>query len=179
MGALPNYYFSLFSAPEKVIKSLDSIRRDFVWGRKEGSHKIRWIAWSKRTKSKKHGGLGIGDLSSANLALLAKWWWKYKVDSSSLWVRVIGAIHENKRFVSFVPVNRKYTGMWNDIVSIGKEFDVLGIPLKEFFIAKVGSGVKVWFWTNHWADVGIMMDRFPAIFKIASFKTFEKRVLAK
>ncbi|KAJ0482676.1 hypothetical protein HanIR_Chr13g0656551 [Helianthus annuus] len=60
MGALPNYYFSMYLAPKKVIQTLDAIRRDLVWGRKDGKNKIRWIAWNKMVRPKKYGGFGIG-----------------------------------------------------------------------------------------------------------------------
>ncbi|XP_021991319.1 uncharacterized protein LOC110888086 [Helianthus annuus] len=64
MGALPNYYFSIYLAPKKVIKSLDAIHRDFIWGRKDGKNKIHWIAWNKVVRSKKYGGFGTGRLRS-------------------------------------------------------------------------------------------------------------------
>ncbi|KAJ0628910.1 putative RNA-directed DNA polymerase [Helianthus annuus] len=103
LGAIPNYYLSLFLAPKTVIKKLEAIRRDFVWGKKNGRCKMRWVAWDKMVKTKGCGGLGIGDIRSANLALLAKWWWKFKENPGELWVKVIESIHSKKRSVMFIP----------------------------------------------------------------------------
>ena len=39
-------------------------------------------------------GLNIGSLRAKNLALLSKWFWRYKVeDMESLWGKVIRSIH--------------------------------------------------------------------------------------
>lgn len=47
-------------------------------------------------KPKHIGGLGVGCLSSLNLALLAEWWWSLKVDHNSLWSWCIISIHNLK-----------------------------------------------------------------------------------
>ncbi|KAJ0500051.1 putative RNA-directed DNA polymerase [Helianthus annuus] len=44
LGALPNYFFSIFLAPKKVLAELEAIRRDFVWGKKNGRSEMRWVA---------------------------------------------------------------------------------------------------------------------------------------
>ncbi|GKE69882.1 reverse transcriptase domain, reverse transcriptase zinc-binding domain protein, partial [Tanacetum coccineum] len=38
-------------------------------------------------------GLNIGSLRAKNLALLGKWWWRFKKECGCLWVRVIKSIH--------------------------------------------------------------------------------------
>ena len=58
---------------------------------------MTWIAWNTTISSKEQGGLGLGSLKALNTALLAKWWWKIKIDNSSLWVAVIKAIHGHVR----------------------------------------------------------------------------------
>ena len=40
IGGLGNYFFSLYKAPNKVIKTLEGIRRKFFWGEKDQSRKI-------------------------------------------------------------------------------------------------------------------------------------------
>lgn len=40
LGNLPNYYLSIFAAPSGVIEKLEKIRRNFIWGGGEESHKI-------------------------------------------------------------------------------------------------------------------------------------------
>ncbi|KAJ0668540.1 putative RNA-directed DNA polymerase [Helianthus annuus] len=170
MGALPNYYLSMYYAPKKVIKSLEAIRRDFVWGRKDGINKIRWIAWNKMVKPRKYGGFGIGELRTANLALLTKWGWKIKENLEALWAKVVRAIHENNRSHKPIPVNSGVPGMWKDIVTSYKELERNGIKMNERLEAKLGDGRKVKFWSDNWAGGTPLKDRYPDLFRIARRK---------
>nr|GEZ91399.1 putative RNA-directed DNA polymerase, eukaryota, reverse transcriptase zinc-binding domain protein [Tanacetum cinerariifolium] len=73
LGSLGIYYFSIFKAPEMVIKSLESLRADFFWGSHESSKKLPWVKWSNTLASFDKGGLGVGSLSAFKKALLLKW----------------------------------------------------------------------------------------------------------
>ncbi|KAJ0535047.1 putative RNA-directed DNA polymerase [Helianthus annuus] len=148
LGALPNYFFSIFLAPKKVIKELEAIRRDFVWGFKNGKNKMRWIAWEKIVKAKRYGGLGIGDIRSANLALLAKWWWKYKENPNALWVSVVNSIHWKRNSASIIPTKQKLSGTWKDICSIEKVFTELNLSLNKNLGVELGNGKKTRFWLD-------------------------------
>ncbi|KAJ0603386.1 putative RNA-directed DNA polymerase [Helianthus annuus] len=170
LGALPNYYFSLYPAPKKVINTLDVIRRDFIWGRKAGRFKIRWIAWSKMIRMKQHGGFGLGDLRSANIAFLIKWWWKYKTKPEELWTKVIKSTHESKRSNNFLPINNTFAGTWKDIVGAGKELEKMGIVAAEELVAEVGSGTRVKFWLDNWIGGRALKDKYPEIFRIIKNK---------
>ncbi|XP_023744085.1 uncharacterized protein LOC111892246 [Lactuca sativa] len=84
LGSLPTFYFSLFVAPAGVIKTLEKLRRNFLWGGAEESRKINWVNWQNVLSPKNVGGLGLGSLKALNLALILKWWWRLKVDGTSL-----------------------------------------------------------------------------------------------
>ena len=84
LGSLGNHYFSLYLAPSMVLKKLESLRRNFFIGGGINAKKVTWIAWKNTISSKEQGGLGIGSLKALNMALLAKWWWKIKIDNCSL-----------------------------------------------------------------------------------------------
>ena len=49
------------------------------------------MKWSEVVKPKGAGGLGLGDLRLNNLALLAKWWWRFGEEKEVLWRRVIAS----------------------------------------------------------------------------------------
>ncbi|KAI3752502.1 hypothetical protein L2E82_24535 [Cichorium intybus] len=98
LGSLPLYYFSIFKAPVKVIGSLESIRRRFLWSGSDDKRKINWVAWNVVTAPKSCGGLGVGSLNSLNIALLSKWWWRFKSEKFSFWGSCIKAIHGLKGF---------------------------------------------------------------------------------
>ncbi|KAM0033825.1 hypothetical protein Hdeb2414_s0016g00490411 [Helianthus debilis subsp. tardiflorus] len=95
LGSLPSYYLSLSVAPKCILNKLESIRRDFVWGFFETNKKLRWVKWEGLLKSKNRGGLGIGNLTDFNNAMLSKWWWRFKSDPNQFWARVILSIQES------------------------------------------------------------------------------------
>lgn len=84
LSSLPLYYLSLFKAPVKVINKLEGIRRRFQWGGSLNERKNHWVAWDVVINPKDYGGLGVGSLHMANLSLLAKWWWRLKVEDDSI-----------------------------------------------------------------------------------------------
>ncbi|KAL9684921.1 hypothetical protein QQ045_022363 [Rhodiola kirilowii] len=62
--------------PILVAQEMEKIPRRFMWGSSDLRRKIHYVKWSKITKPKKYGGLGIQGMVDKNLVLLAKWWWK-------------------------------------------------------------------------------------------------------
>lgn len=63
----------------------------FWWGDGDTYSKIHWKSWQYLGKSKLDGGLRFRDLSSFNIALLAKQCWGLITEPDSLWARVIKA----------------------------------------------------------------------------------------
>ncbi|GKE37908.1 RNA-directed DNA polymerase, eukaryota, reverse transcriptase zinc-binding domain protein, partial [Tanacetum coccineum] len=110
------------------------------------------------------GGLNIGSLRAKNLALLGKWWWRFRREGESLWVRVIKSIHgvsggfDDNRVLGG---GRGGTdrGVWRDILRIGEEIDRLGLEFtstcrdrsKEDSVRDKGSWVNgLWCWEWEW-----------------------------
>ncbi|GKA08008.1 RNA-directed DNA polymerase, eukaryota [Tanacetum coccineum] len=58
--------------------------------------KASWVNWKKVLAPKERGGLGcIQGLYALNRGLMFKWVWRFYTQDSSLWARVIKAIHED------------------------------------------------------------------------------------
>ncbi|KAF5764949.1 hypothetical protein HanRHA438_Chr15g0710101 [Helianthus annuus] len=112
METIPTYYFSLFKAPVKIIKQLEAKRRSFFWGVSEDKNKMCCVKWEKVTRPKEDGGLGLTPLRDTNIALLSKWWWRFKLEKNALWRKVIEAIHNNKKEYSYMPVIKSIAGAW-------------------------------------------------------------------
>ncbi|KAJ9560558.1 hypothetical protein OSB04_005718 [Centaurea solstitialis] len=136
LGGLGNYFFSLYKAPNKVLNSLESIRRKFFWGEVNHSRKINWVAWEKVLRDKKSGGLGIGSLKALNMAMLAKWWWREKVEPNAKWKLVISAISET--------YNGSSSGVWKSIRSIDRELGDWGINLQNLMVPNGDN--RGWCW---------------------------------
>ncbi|GJZ28167.1 RNA-directed DNA polymerase, eukaryota [Tanacetum coccineum] len=78
---------------EEVIDKLESIRSHFFNGHDSASRKASWIKWDYVLAPKEKGGLGVSSLYALNRALMFKWVWRFYSQNSSLWARVMKAIH--------------------------------------------------------------------------------------
>ena len=58
---------------------------------------MHWVGWSKVTKPKEDGGLGIQFAKGRNLALLAKLNWRFQTEGESLWAKVLKGKYCNSR----------------------------------------------------------------------------------
>ncbi|KAK1413781.1 hypothetical protein QVD17_35564 [Tagetes erecta] len=142
LGSIPTYYLSLFKAPVKVIKELESIRRRFLWGNTRDGRGIAWVKWADVIAQKSAGGCGVGSIRDMNLSLLAKWIWRFRKEPAALWAKVINAIHTQPRKFSGIPVNKKINGVWLKINSIEDDMLKENISMEKLCRANVGNGVK-------------------------------------
>ena len=86
LSSIPIYFMMCFRLPQWVINRIDSIRRRFLWGVKEGSTRyISLINWDTATLPRKWGGMEISNLNLFNIALLLRWWWQAYYDPDCLW----------------------------------------------------------------------------------------------
>ncbi|XP_076889715.1 uncharacterized protein LOC143540582 [Bidens hawaiensis] len=70
-------------------------------------------------------------LQEINLALLAKWWWRFKNEKDGMWRKIVWAIHHLDRSWSFIPAKVSIPGPWKYIVNINKELLKYGLDLSK------------------------------------------------
>ncbi|KAJ0427646.1 putative RNA-directed DNA polymerase [Helianthus annuus] len=166
LSALPTYFFSLYKAPLQVLKQLERLRRVFFWGGSEEKAKLNWTAWEKTIGPIEYGGLGFGSLQDANLAMLSKWWWRFKVDRNGLWRKVIWALHQSSRAWTFIPTKVSIIGPWKQITRCAGILETRGIDLSKSIIGILGSGVDIYFWVDIWFGTEPLASLFPNLFAI-------------
>lgn len=98
LSNLPNYYMSTFLIPKKVAVTLERTIRNFFWEGRKGGKLNHLVKWEQTIEGYQDGGLGYGCLKTRNLALLAKWGWRYLKGEPSLWQQVIMSIHGGNIF---------------------------------------------------------------------------------
>ncbi|KAJ0493102.1 putative RNA-directed DNA polymerase [Helianthus annuus] len=170
LGSLPSYYLSIYIAPKAVIKKLESIRRMFVWGITALGGKINWVRWDKMTKLKAKGGLGIGGIRALNLAMIAKWWWRFKKEPNQLWASVIMALHGHGSDKKLIPVKKTLPGTWKDIGGVDEALLRADFNLKDKLKAKVGNGQKICFWKDPWLTGVPLMEEYSDLYTLAKNK---------
>lgn len=89
LSTIPIYFMSIFQAPVSMIKKINKIRRNFLWGSTEGKRKIAKVSWKQICKLKEKGGVRVVNLVVKNKALLAKWSWRFAVEKDTMWRKVI------------------------------------------------------------------------------------------
>ncbi|HEX9600376.1 MAG TPA: hypothetical protein VF985_02690 [Mariniflexile sp.] len=129
--------------------------------------------------SKEQGGLGIGSLKALNMALLAKWWWKIKIDNCSLWAATIKSIHGFFRRSPRDTLLSKKGGSWGSIISINRQLQVHDINLHTLFSL---SDNGLWSWSlDHTGLFNVAFLRYFLDSKLLhndhGFKTYWNRLI--
>ncbi|XP_071727970.1 uncharacterized protein [Rutidosis leptorrhynchoides] len=168
LNNLPLYYFTIFRAPPCVLKILESVRRNFFWGGDHSGSKIPWVNWVTTCLPYGRGGLNIGSFKSKNLALLAKWWWRFKTETNCLWSKIIRSIYGiDSGLRSGDGLARLSTsGIWNNIIFAGNQIEDLNIIFISSFKKSIGDGSSTEFWNEVWCGADSYKNIFPRLFRL-------------
>ncbi|GFZ06765.1 hypothetical protein Acr_18g0009350 [Actinidia rufa] len=168
-GLKINYHKSIMCGvgmemPEYVIKSIESIQARFLWGGSDLKSKIHLVAWSKLSQSK----LGIRNIKLMNESLLLKWWWRFGMDKSSLWRKVLNAKYnmDGRDWIPKMELNRKLSTVWRDIMQIHIMKPLLFDVFMENAKLRVGDGSTIKFWKDIWLSNIPLQFLFPTLFRI-------------
>ncbi|GKE77279.1 hypothetical protein Tco_1543399, partial [Tanacetum coccineum] len=157
LDSLPLYYFSMFRVPASVLKNLERIRKNFFWGGIGDGKKISWVKWNSIPASFEDRGLNMGSLRAENLALLGKWWWRFRTEGGGFWVKVIKSIHG----ACGAWVIYWGRGVWHNIMKCGIEINGLGLEFTSSCLGVLDDGKNVRFWEDRWIDYRRLRNRFP------------------
>ncbi|XP_071694823.1 uncharacterized protein [Rutidosis leptorrhynchoides] len=114
------------------------------------------------------GGLNVGSLKARNWALLGKWWWRFRTETESLWVKVIKSIYGRDRGLGHSTSNLSIvrSTIWSNIIHIGIDLFKIGLDINSFFEKKIGDGRDVLFWKDIWTGDTSLKDKFPRLFRL-------------
>ena len=168
LASLPLYLFSMFKAPKKVLRELEKIQRNFLWGGNEEQKKISWVKWSQVCKPKCEGGLGVKNLYLFNLALLAKWRWRLLDGThTTLWKSVLVERYGYDRPWFGQPLTSSATRnsslWWRDLALLGKDSSIGSDWFKEVVKKRIGNGSSVKFWLDTWIGTEPLAVLFPTV----------------
>nr|GEU73526.1 RNA-directed DNA polymerase, eukaryota, reverse transcriptase zinc-binding domain protein [Tanacetum cinerariifolium] len=138
LGSMPIFHMSMFKVPIGVLISLEKLRSQFFNGYDSSCRKASWVKWKLVLASKKRGGLGVSSLYALNRGLLFKWLWRFYSQDSSLWTRVIKAIHGVDGKVDVIK-RACNTSCWLNIIHEVRVLKNRGIDLKKYMHIKLES----------------------------------------
>nr|GEV71339.1 RNA-directed DNA polymerase, eukaryota, reverse transcriptase zinc-binding domain protein [Tanacetum cinerariifolium] len=142
----------------KTLSIGESIRSQFFKGKELNSKKASWVNWKKVLAPKEKEGLGVSILYALNKGLMFKWMWRYYTQNTSLWVRVIKAIHgDDGKVGGYLKDGAK--SCWLSIVNEINSLKNKGINLLDFMHVKLENGDKTAFWENIWIEGKALKNR--------------------
>ncbi|XP_026431947.1 uncharacterized protein LOC113329197 [Papaver somniferum] len=163
LSSLPTYYFSLFKAPISCINILEKKMRNFLWEYKEGAKTSHLVNWDLVRATKEKGGLGVCDLKLMNLALLAKWCWRFGVEKNKLWYKIVEDKYGTD-FSKWIPGNITETygvSRWRVIAGTAS-------LISENSTLFVHSGSAIAFWNDIWCGQLPLASVSPNLYKLST-----------
>ncbi|WMV42413.1 hypothetical protein MTR67_035798 [Solanum verrucosum] len=85
--SIHSFWGAIFILPQSILKKVDQICRDFLWGSSADKKKVALVAWGKVCFPKRQGGLTIKACSNWNKAYMGQLLWQIIVNKKSLWVK--------------------------------------------------------------------------------------------
>nr|GEW96380.1 RNA-directed DNA polymerase, eukaryota, reverse transcriptase zinc-binding domain protein [Tanacetum cinerariifolium] len=145
LGSMPIYHMSLFKVPKKVLHRMKSIRSHFFNG---------------------------AELSSKKSSSIFKWVWRFITQGSSLWARVIKALHGYDGKIG-QKVKSCYPLLWLDIIHEVELFKSRGIDLVSLIHSKLGNGANKSFWEVAWREGSPFKSLFPRLYALETQKKID------
>jgi len=108
--------------PKGVIKQIEAICRNFLWGQKAEFTKVPPVAWSTICKPKKAGGLGVHQCDLWNLAAVAKHLWCDAQDKLCLWVKWAHGIYIKDRTIWTASAGTTCSWYWRKLLKVREKF---------------------------------------------------------
>ena len=144
-----------------MANKIERLQRDFLWG---GS-KTHLMGWDKMCAPLKNCGLKVRKLTTFNKALLGKWLWRFGIEETRLWRRVVTLKfgEEWGRWSSKLGRGVHGCGLRRSIHMGWEDFS-------KKFRFEVGVGDRVKLWTDHWCGDSPLQLTFPSVYGIASNK---------
>lgn len=93
LSSMSNHIMQYNYIPIKILKYIDKIQRNFIWGSTTTTKKIHLINWRIDSSDKRNGGLGIHAATDKNLVNLANLTWRLINNTQTPWATILSSIY--------------------------------------------------------------------------------------
>ncbi|XP_062085985.1 uncharacterized protein LOC133792093 [Humulus lupulus] len=115
-----NYWMSIFLLPQKVIKEIDCLCRNFLWGGKGTRSKFHLASWDLVCRPKSYGGLGIKEGSLWNKINFARFIWAISSKQDILWVKWVNCIYLKGVQIWDYELHKDSSWYWKKLIKMSK-----------------------------------------------------------
>ena len=162
LTSIPIYFFSFFKVPKMVMDKLVRLQRQFLWGGSKDHNKIAWVKWDTVCR------LGIKDINTFNIALLAKGKWNLFQQQGTLWAKVLESKYGGWRSLHEAPRDNKESTWWRDLKLVLHHPDH-GEAIARSTVWRVGCGGSIKFWEDEWiAGGGALATKYLRLYLISN-----------
>lgn len=141
--SISNFWMNLFLIPANIWESIERRMNGFWWGQGQSGRGIRWMAWEKLCVSKYGGGLGVKNLRSFNLAMLAKQGWRILNEENPLVSKLFKARYFPKTDFLNATAGANPSYVWRSILSAQ---DAIRAGCRR----RIGDGADTKVWGSPW-----------------------------
>ena len=146
-SAIPTHIMQCCLLLTTILKELDKLNRNFLWGDLIEKKKVHFLNWRTVTKAKEDGSLGIKRSKSRNLALLASRTWKLQFSSDEVWAKLFMSKYPDTRNLHYrKSIVHKGLCMATGVCDKGKGW-------------LIHNGLSIRVWHDNWLGSGMLRDK--------------------
>ena len=138
---------------------INSHMAHFFWDNSEEKHKYHLARWPLIAQNKEFGGLGVPDLRTLNMCLLASWIHRYHLQDNVLWSQIIKSKYRTENPNVLCCLERNASPFWKGVQGAAQAA-ALGYQWL------VGDGRRVRFWEDHWFGNSSLAVQFWQLYVI-------------
>lgn len=159
---------SLFPLPHGVIEKITRLQRNFLWGSSVGKKPFPLVKWDLIKLPKIHGGLNVSSIFFRNLGLLAKWLWRYFVESDALWRKIIQIKYGYSPTLTMIDLKSPPKGgPWRHLCKSIFSNQKAALLLSQGTRKSIGDGSNSLFWHESWLHERNLKSQFPRLFRLS------------
>lgn len=116
-------------------------------------------------------GLGLGDIQLKNLALLAKWAWRFLKDPHPLWRRLVQEKYKYGPMFSALDLQiPTHGGAWRNLCKALLSHPQSKAMIKSKIRKQVGNGMNSFFWHDSWLTDSPLKYFSPRLYLLSNSK---------
>ncbi|XP_074266782.1 uncharacterized protein LOC141590068 [Silene latifolia] len=113
---LQNFWGASVLLPKGVVKKINKLCKDFLWGIGDGQRKMVFKSWRSLCCPLVEGGINIKEVLSWNKCLMLDWIRKIELNSPTIWVRWINAYVLKGVSVWDFQITPAFSWSWHSII---------------------------------------------------------------